>query len=294
MTAQTASGSTVQVVTDGTADLPPETAEALGIGVVPLYVHFGDEQLRGGVDISNEDFYARLESSKELPRTSQPAPADFLPFYRAALDKGPVLSLHVTAKLSGTFNAALVARQEILNDTPDAQISIVDTEQVSMMLGILATRSVEQAEAGRSLGEITDWVQAAIPRARTLIVLDTLEFLAKGGRLGRGQAFLGGLLNVKPMLEVRGGEVHPLERARSRKKALDRLVQLTLNESPAELAVVAGSTDLDAAGIVADRIGEGLGQEDTLVYNIGPVVGTYAGPGCVGVGILKAETAQGP
>ncbi len=294
MTAQTASGSTVQVVTDGTADLPPEIAEEFGIGVVPLYVHFGDEQLRGGIDISNEDFYARLKSSKELPRTSQPAPADFLPFYRAALEKGPVLSLHVTAKLSGTFNAALVARQEILNDTPDAQISIIDTEQVSMMLGILATRAVEQARAGRSLGEITDWVHAAIPRARTLIVLDTLEFLAKGGRLGRGHAFLGGLLNVKPMLEIRGGEVHPLERARSRKKALDRLVQLTLNEGPADLAIVAGSTDLDAARTVADRIGEGLGQDDTAVFNIGPVVGTYAGPGCVGVGILKAETAQGP
>jgi fatty acid-binding protein DegV len=96
------------------------------------------------------------------------------------------------------------------------------------------------------------------------------------------------------MLEIRGGEVHPLERARSRKKALDRLVQLTLNEGPADLAIVAGSTDLDAARTVADRIGEGLGQDDTAVFNIGPVVGTYAGPGCVGVGILKAETAQGP
>ena len=294
MTAQTASGSTVQIVTDGTADLPPETAESLGISVVPLYVHFGDEQLRGGVDISNEDFYARLKSSKELPRTSQPAPADFLPFYRAALEKGPVLSLHVSAKLSGTFNAALVARQEILNDDPNAQISIVDTEQVSMMLSTLAIRAVEQAHAGRSLGEITDWVQAAIPRARTLIVLDTLEFLAKGGRLGKGQAFLGGLLNVKPMLEIREGEVHPLERARSRKKALDRLVQLALNEGPAELAVVAGSTDLDAARNIADRIGEGFGQEETPVYNIGPVVAIHAGPGSVGVGILKAETAQGP
>ena len=294
MTSPADSGSIVQVVTDGTSDLPAATAEALGISVVPLYIHFGDEQLRGGGDISNEQFYERLATSKEFPRTSQPAPADFVPVYRSALEKGPVVSVHISAKLSGTFNSALIARQEILNDDPDAQIAIVDTEQASMMLGLFATGAAEQANAGKSVGEIVDWVQASIPRARTIFVLDTLEYLHKGGRLGRGQALLGSLLNVKPLLEIRDGEVHPRERARSRRKALDRLVQLALDEGPAESSIVAGTTNLDAARDVADQLREGFGHADVPVFNIGPVIGTYGGPGCVGVGVIKSEIPEAP
>jgi DegV family protein with EDD domain len=294
MTSSSNTGAPVQVVTDGTADLPAETARTLGIDVVPLYVHFGDEQLRGGVDISNEQFYERMKSSKELPRTSQPAPADFVSVYEAAVERGPVLSLHVTAKLSGTYNSALLARQEVLQRNPEAQIAIVDTQQISMVLGLLVTRAVERAKAGDSLGEIVDWVQTLIPRTRTIFVLDTLENLEKGGRLGRGQAFLGGLLKVKPLLEIREGEVHPRERARSRKKALERLVQLALAEGPAELSVVAGSTDLEAARDVAAQLCDGFGHADVPVFNIGPVIGTYAGPGCVGVGIIKSDNIREP
>ena len=291
MTTPTEPSATVQVVTDGTADLPVATAEALGISVVPLYVHFGDEQLRGGIDISNDDFYRRLGDAKELPRTSQPAPADFVSLYRQALERGPVLSLHVSAKLSGTFNSAMLARQEVLNESPNAQIAVVDTGQVSMALGLLASQAAEHARAGESLEEIVDWLQATVPRARTLFVVDTLEYLARGGRLGKGQAFLGGLLNVKPILEVKEGEVHPRERARSRRKALERLTQLTLEEGPAYAAAVAGSTDLVAAQAIADQVRDGFGHQDVPVFHIGPVIGVYAGPGCIGVGVIKAENA---
>ncbi len=292
MTTPTETGKTVQVVTDGTADLPTATAEAFGISVVPLYVHFGQEQFRGGVDISNEEFYRRLEGSKELPRTSQPAPADFVSVYRQALERGPVLALHVSAKLSGTFNAALLAQQEVLGENPDAQIAVIDSEQASMMLGLLAIQAAGHAQAREPLEQIIDWVHRAIPRARTLFVVDTLEYLARGGRLGRAQAFLGGLLNVKPILEITHGEVEPRERARSRRKALDRLTQLALEEGPAESSIVAGSTDLDAARAVADQLRDGFGHQDVSVFNIGPVIGTYAGPGCVGVGVLKAENTS--
>ena len=294
MTTSTGPNATVQVVTDSTADLPAEVAAALGISVVPAYVHFGDEQLRSGIDISNDEFYRRLSDSKELPRTSQPAPADFVPFYREALERGPVLSLHVSAKLSGTFNAALLARQEVLEENPDAQIAVVDTEQASMTLGLLASRAIEHARAGESLEEIAGWVEATVPRTRTLFVVDTLEYLARGGRLGRGQAFLGGLLNVKPILEIRGGEIHPRERARSRRKALDRLAQLVAEEGPADASAVAGSTDLDSAHALAGQVRERFGLQDVPVFRIGPVVGVYAGHGCIGVGVIKAETAPEP
>ncbi|MDA1096313.1 MAG: DegV family protein [Chloroflexi bacterium] len=277
----------VQIVTDGTSDLPPEIAASLGISVVPLYVHFGEESFRPGIDLTSEEFYERLTSGRSYPRTSQPAPADFEAVYAKAASEGPVVSLHVSKKVSGTYNSALLGREEVLRHHPGASIEVIDSEHVSMMLGLLAMGAAERARQGATVEEVVAWVRGAIPRARTIFVLDTLEYLAKGGRLGRGQAFLGGLLSVKPLLAIREGEVHPLERTRTRMKALDRLTQLALAEMPVERLAVAGSGDMLGAIQVSERLREALGHESVPVFNIGPVIGTYAGPGCVGVGILK-------
>lgn len=279
----------LRIVTDSTADLPPEMVLALGITVVPLTVQFGEEVYRDGVDIGVTEFYRRLLEGPVLPRTSQPAPGDFAAAYRAAAAEGDVLSLHVSSKLSGTYNAALLGRQEVVSERPyaGARIEVIDTLQVSMALGLLAMEAARQAQAGASLEEAAAWVRAAVPRTRILFLVDTLEYLAKGGRIGRAQAFLGGLLSVKPLLEVRDGEVHPLERARTRPRALERLTGLALAEAPAERAIVAGSTDLESAAALAERLRAGLGLDAVPVFQIGAVIGTYAGPGCVGVCVLK-------
>lgn len=278
---------TVQVVTDSTADLPTETAKALGIAIVPLYVRFGEEMQRDGIDISPDEFYRRLTTGSVLPRTSQPSPADFAAVYRTAAQQGEVLSLHLSAKLSGTFEAAMLGRQEVLKERSGARIEIVDTQQVSMALGLLAIEAAERARAGASLDDIAAWVRGAIPRMRIIFMVDTLEYLQKGGRIGKAQAFLGSLLNVKPLLEVREGEVHPLERARSRPRALERLAQIALADAPAERVIAAGSTDLDAARAAAELLRTGFGLPEVPVFRIGAVIGTYAGPGCVGVCVLK-------
>ena len=292
--ATTPTPGTVQIVTDSTSDLPPETARDLGITVVPLYIFFGEESYRDNVDITPDAFYARLTTEKVFPRTSQPTPADFTTVYREAVQRGPVLSLHVSSKVSGTHNSALLARDEVLRETPDAQIEVVDTFLVAMGLGNLVTGAAQRVSEGASLAEATSWARSVADRTRIIFGLDTLEYLVRGGRIGRAQGFIGSLLNVKPLLEIRDGEVHPLERVRTKKRAMERLLQNVLDLGDrVESVVVATSTDIPAATAVADRLREALGQAEVPVFRIGPVVGTYAGPGCVGISVVVKDEGGG-
>ena len=276
---------TVKVITDSTADLPPALAEELGITVVPLNVHFGTEVYRDGVEITADEFYRRLVTASRLPTTSQPTPGDFLSAYdEMGQTTDEILSVHISAKLSGTMNSATQAREEYGGES---RIEIIDSLQGSMGLGMLAIAAAEAARRGGSLDDVVTETRAAIPKVGFMGLVDTLEYLEKGGRIGKAQAFVGSLLRIKPLLTIRDGEAHPLERARTRAKGVDRMCELVQAEMPLKDLAVVYTTTPDEARALAQRLQSFLPQGEVILSQVGPVVGTYLGPGVLGVAFRK-------
>ena len=276
----------VKVVTDSTADLPPELARRLGITVVPLNLHFGDEVYRDGVDLTPDAFYQRLVSASPLPTTSQPSVGAFLELYRDLVGGGdPVVSIHISSKLSGTYNSANQARQELA----DAQIEVIDSLQGSLGLGLMVMQAARAASQGQSLEQVTQVTRQAMGRVYFFGLLDTLEYLQKGGRIGRAQAFLGSLLRVKPILTCRDGEVHPLERAHSRTRGIQRLEELARELAPIQDLGVLHSTTPEEAHALAERL-RPLASGEVVMSQVGPVVGTYLGPGVLGVALCQTPS----
>ena len=273
----------VKVVTDSTADLPPALAKELGITVVPLNVHFGTEVYRDGVEIFPDEFYRRLVSSPRLPTTSQPTVGDFLRSYQElSQDTDEILSVHISAKLSGTMNSATQAREQFQGD---CRIEIMDSLQGSLGLGMAAIAAGRAAQRGAGLDEVVEDTRRAIPQVRFFGLLDTLKYLEKGGRIGKAQAFAGSLLQIKPILTTKDGEVHPLERARSRAKGIERLYQLAQEHMPVDGLAVAYSTTPDDAQALAQRLKPLLPGGEVFVSQVGPVVGTYLGPGILAIAL---------
>jgi DegV family protein with EDD domain len=281
----------VKIVTDSTADLPQDMAKELGITVVPLNVHFGTEVYRDGVEILPDEFYKRLVSSPRLPTTSQPTVGDFLQSYQElSQTTNEIVSVHISSKLSGTLNSANQAREQFQGD---CRIEIVDSQQGSLGLGMVALSANQAAQRGASMDDVVKEARQAIPRVQFFGLLDTLEYLVKGGRIGKAQAFVGSLLHIKPILTCRDGEVHPLERARTRAKGIDRLCELVQEHMPLEELGVVYSTTPDEAHALAQRLKPFLPNGEVFISQLGPVVGTYLGPGILGIG-LRGATAGNP
>jgi DegV family protein with EDD domain len=266
-------------------------ARELGITVVPLNVHFGTEVYRDGVEIFPDEFYRRLATTPRLPTTSQPTVGDFLKSYQElGQTTDEIVSIHISAKLSGTLNSAHQAREQYRGA---CRIEIVDSQQACLGLGMVAIAANQASQRGASTDEVVKEAQLAIPRVRFFGLLDTLEYLEKGGRIGKAQAFVGSLLRVKPILVVRDGEAHPLERARTRAKGIDRLCELVQERMPLlDLAVVYTTTPDDARAL-AQRLRSFLPNGEVFLSQIGPVVGTYLGPGVLGVA-LRGQTDGNP
>lgn len=281
----------VRVVTDSTADLPAHLVEELRITVVPLTVTFGDETYRDGVDLSTEQFFEHLTQSDALPTTSQPSVGVFQEAYeKLASETKEIVSIHITSKASGTFDAALRAR-EAISDGP--RIEVVDSLSASMGLGFIVLAAARAARAGASLDAVADLARSMVPRIHPYVVLDTLEFLRRGGRIGRAAAFLGGMLNVKPILALRDGVVHPIARVRTRKKAVDRMLDLAMGHPDiAEVAVLHGTTPEDAEEL-ARRVSERQPEVPVHVGFIGPVIGVHGGPGILGIVVVGGEREAG-
>jgi DegV family protein with EDD domain len=278
----------VQIVVDSTADIPSDRARELGIEVVPLTVMFGDQSFRDGVDLDGPSFYQKLSNSPVMPTTSTPPPALFEETYRRLIANGAtgILSMHISAKLSGTFSAARQGAEMVTADT-HVPIEVVDSDTVSGGFGLPAEMVAREARNGADLAALRERAASLCSRVHVIAVLDTLEFLQRGGRIGRAQAMLGTLLNVKPLIEVRAGQVLPLEKVRTRGKALDRMGQIVSGLGDLEaLALVASDS------VVADQIAavaEGFWHGPIERFALGPVVGTHAGPGAGGmVAITRA------
>jgi len=268
---------TVKVVTDTTADLPSSIASELGIKVVPQYVRFGDQVFKDLVEISYDEFYKRLQNDPVHPSTSQPSPKDFIDAYKSVIPaKDGIISLHVSKKLSGTYDSAVQAKQLIVKDTV---IEVIDTESVSMGLGLLATLAARMAKQGASLKDITVTVNNAIPQMRLMGIFDTLKYLAAGGRIGKAKALLGSILSVKPVLTFKEGELQPAGQVRSRSKGIDRLVEWTGTLGKiADLAVVHTTTP-DEAKALAERLGGYFPKNQIIISRLSAAVGAHAGPG---------------
>ena len=276
---------TVAVVVDSTSDIPADIRAELGITVVPLLILFGNDQFRDGIDLSNDEFYARLVEGNVHPTSSQPSAGDFVDAYeRLAKDHEGIISIHVGGKLSGTVRSAQQAA-EMVQSVP---IRIVDSGSVSLGLGFLGIEAARMAREGKTLDEIATAVEAMVPRIVLWAVLDTLKYLERGGRIGKSRALLGTLLNVKPMIYIRG-EVLPGERVRSQKKAIARMVELATDEAPFSHLAVLHSASEPLALELADQLGAIHPREQMIVTQLTGVIGVHGGPGIVGVTGIKQQ-----
>jgi DegV family protein with EDD domain len=276
----------VAIVTDSTADLPPELTTARAITVVPLTLNFDGRSLLDGVDIRPDEFYRRLHSVTTHPTTSQPSPGRFAEVYKSLLaDHDAVVSIHISQKLSGTYESA----RQAAGMTDPQRVRVIDSELVSMSLGLITLAASSLAAGGADSAAIEAKVVDMRSSIQTYFSVATLEFLRRGGRIGRASALLGSVLQVKPVLCIRDGLVTPLERVRTFERALNRVVELTREVDRGHgVCVIVGHAEAEAD---AERIGRELDSiADTLMIQpLGPVVGAHAGPGVVGVGCYPAE-----
>ncbi|HZQ48897.1 MAG TPA: DegV family protein [Candidatus Dormibacteraeota bacterium] len=276
----------VAIVSDSTCDLPLALAGARGITIVPLTLNFEGHSLLDGFDITPSEFYRRLPHATSHPTTSQPSPGRFAEAYEALLTThDAVVSLHISQKLSGTFESAQQAAQM----TDPSRVHVVDTEVVSMSLGLMALAASTMAAAGSDAKAITEKLESMRGLVQTYFSVATLEFLRRGGRIGAASALLGSVLQVKPVLAIRDGEVAALERVRTFERALNRVAELARGVDRGHgLCAIVGHASAEEQ---AERLARELEPvaETLMIQPLGPVVGTHAGPGVVGVGCYPAE-----
>ena len=277
----------VKVVTDSCSDITPQLAQELGIAVVPLYVLFGSETYKDNVDLSTEEFYHKLETSEVHPITSTAAPPDFAKvFNKLAEETKEILTITISEKFSAIYAAALQAKTMV---EKDCRIEVIDSRAgagAQMLLVILAAK---MAQAGASLDDIVDQVKRSIPRVHIRMTFDTLEYLRRGGRIGKAQAFLGGLLKVNPIVGVKDGATFPIARPRSRAQAMDFLVNFVKGFSQLETVAIEDATTPDDLQSLADRLKDVVPPERIYRSRVSPVVGTHVGPHVLAVAVLEAE-----
>ena len=277
----------VRIVTDSTCDLPQETIDRLGITVVPLTVYFGDEAFLDKVEIDAAAFMARLSSGGALPKTSQPSVEQFrAAFEKVTADGSDVVTVVVSAKLSGTLNSATLATREV---SGGERIALVDSELTSLALGLVVIEAAEAAAAGKTKDEVVEVAKRAAERTKVYLMVDTLEFLQRGGRIGRAGSLLGSILSIKPLLWLKDGAVEPLERIRTRGKAVERLFEIATEKPNAKAVFVGSAGDLESARALADRISAALPNASMMVGDLGPVVSVHTGPRALGLAVLDGE-----
>lgn len=279
----------IRVVTDSTADLPRELIEKYGITVVPLKVMFGEKIYRDGVDLTPREFFQKLRRAPDLPTTSQPSPQEFVEAYRPLVEEGAsIVSIHISSALSGTLQSAKLAKAILGYE----DLEIIDSRLVSLALGMVVLAAAERADEGCSKEEVLVRVNQIIDRLQAYFLVDTLEYLQRGGRIGKAQAFLGSLLNVKPICTLKEGIIYPYEKVRGKAKAVERLAEIVEEKFtprvPLWCTLVHGD---DAEGLeqLREKLEKRVNIGRLLLGEIGPVVGTHGGPGLLGVIVCPLE-----
>ena len=277
----------VKIVTDSTCDLPPRMAQELGVAMVPLHVVFGDVSYREGIDITVEEFYEMLVKSRQLPTTSAPSVGDFQEVYERLLEEtDSILSIHLSGKLSATVRIAQAAADSI---NKPGRIAVMDSQSMSVGMSFVIMEAAAAIRAGASLEEAKAAAKSVRDRLHVLFMLDTLEYVRRGGRIGRARAYLGTMLRVKPILAVREGELYPVERVRTRVHGVERIIQAAVRHQNVTMAAVAHATTPDEAELIAGRLAMAFPHAQVFVTRCGPVLGTHGGPGIVGVGVVEGR-----
>ena len=273
----------IKIVTDSTAYLPEEVVQRYGIQVIPLNVLFGERTYKEGLDLSYEQFYQMLAQAKDLPTTSQPAVGEFYELYSKLVQDGSeVISIHISSKLSGTIDSALMACKEL----PEASISVVDSLSTAVGLELMVIAAAEAVAAGQSRAEVVAMLEQMVRETRLFFVVDTLEYLQKGGRIGGAAALVGTLLNVKPILHLKDGRIEPLSKVRTKRKAVKELLGLMVEEMGSEEPVriaVGHAVALKEGQSLLEKAQSRLNCAVSYLAQIGPVIGTHTGPGALGL-----------
>ena len=269
------------VVTDSTADLPDAWRDRYGIEVVPLKVLFGEETFRDGVDMNNEEFFHRLAASTKLPTTSAPSPGEFAELYeRLSHDFEGCISIHIGSQLSATAEAARVGAQSV----EGFKVNVIDSETVTMPMAFLCKLAAEAA----TLEVATAEVERRIPKCRVLALLDTLRYIEMGGRVSRAQAMIGTMLDLKPLLLVVDREIKPVDRVRTRSRAIPRMVEFFKAELPVEYVGVVHAQAAEEAERIAVDLRQQLPELEIPIGQIGCVLGTHTGPKALGLVYIKS------
>jgi len=281
---------TVKIVTDSVADLPSQVVKELGITVIPIVIRWGEQLFRDGIDLTPQQFYERLKSSKIPPSTSVPSPGTFAEAYdRLAEETDEVLAIILSAKLSGTYNVAL---QSVGLMKRKCRVEVIDSKCGTMAEGFIVMEAAKAAQAGASIDEVIRIAQQTIPRIDLLATFDTLEYLKRGGRIGKAQAFLGSMLKVNPLITLRDGGVEPIGRTHSRARAIDRLYEFAMSHSHIEEMAIEEATTPDDAEKLANRLGAKFPKERIYRSKPSPVIGTHTGPGFLIVAILGDKSSS--
>ena len=278
----------IAVVTDSTSDLPVNITEQHGITIIPLNVHIEDETYLDGITISADEMYRRLPDQKIIPTTSAPSVGSFIEVYdKLGKSHDAVISIHLSSKLSLTNNSAVQAATDL--NKKGAKIEVVGTEQASMALGWIAVQVAEKIAAGGSLEEVVALAKSASKRASFIGMVDTLEYLIRGGRIGKAQGLVGSILRIRPILTLIEGVAHPAGRVRNRTKGIARLKEMVAETAPLDKLAVLYTTDKEDAEKIADAVAEHNPEGRPIVAQLGPVVGNYLGPGTLGLGLIRSE-----
>jgi DegV family protein with EDD domain len=274
----------IRIVTDSTANVPPDIVAQYGISVIPLKVTFGGHAYRDGVDINTEEFYRLLQESDHLPQTSQPSSGEFLDLYSAILtEESDIVSIHISSELSGTMNSAQMAREMLPN--PE-RIHLVDSRFTALATGMMVIAAAEAAHAGKSTQEILRLLNHMIQTTMLYFAVDTLEYLEKGGRIGGAAAFLGTMMKIKPLLCFEDGSISAVEKVRTKSKVTCRMLDLVEQQVGADTPVWAGVIHTNAssdAEELADRLASRFHCLRAYLADAGPTLGTHGGPGCLGL-----------
>ena len=278
----------MKIITDSTADLPRETYEREEIGVVPLTIRLGDRTWSDFFDIEPDDYYATLRESTASPVTSQPSPQAFIDAYEPYATKGePVLSIHISSKLSGTYQSAFLARSHF----PKATIEVIDSRQASLGLGMVVLLCKERARSGASFQDVVTFSRDLARKVETYFSVDSLEYLKRGGRIGRAQSLLGTLMKVKPLLRLSDGEIHALEKVRTTERLLNRFVELPGEGSRKGRSLrlsVAESDNGEIASALLTRLMKIPGVSLVHRCKLGGVITSHAGPGALAITFVEA------
>jgi len=277
----------VAIVTDSTAFLEPGVAQELEISVVPLNIHLGDEILRDGIDITPEAFFQRMEQGGVVPRTSPPSVKTFERLYadlHAHTDE--ILSIHISGRLSQTLNHAERGAESLLGR---CSIMVVDSMTTSLGLGILAKAAAEAARDGADLDEIVRIVRGMIPHIYLVLYVDQMDYLERGNRIGRAQAILGTMLNVKPLLFVEDGEIIPLEKVRTHEKAIEKLFEFVAEFSDLEQAAIVQRipNPTEETNMLLERLEPIFPNMKFPIIQYGPVLASHIGPSAMGVVVYE-------